>query len=210
MDLTLQNVTVTTLSGSALFAPLSFSIPSGQILTIMGPSGIGKSTLLDSISGHLSPWFRAQGKIILDGVDVTNLPAEKRNIGILFQDGILFPHLSVGDNLAFGLTPVLKGKVARRKKIDSSLAQAGLAGFYERDPDTLSGGQRIRAALLQTLLAEPKALLLDEPFSNLDVALQGEIRSFVFQHIKARNVPVILVTHDLADAQTAGGPIIQL
>jgi putative thiamine transport system ATP-binding protein len=129
---------------------------------------------------------------------------------MMFQDAVMFPHLSVGDNLAFGLAARIKGRLARRAAVEAALEQAGLAGFYARDPATLSGGQRARAALMRTLLAEPQALLLDEPFSRLDAALRAEIRSFVLGHARARGLPVLLVTHDAEDAEAAGGPVITL
>jgi putative thiamine transport system ATP-binding protein len=176
----------------------------------MGPSGVGKSTLLATIGGFLDPAFAASGRVLIDDADVTDLPAERRRIGILFQDDLLFPHLSVGGNLAFGLTEAVRGRAARRERIETALATAGLAGFAPRDPATLSGGQRARVALLRTLLAEPRALLLDEPFAKLDTTLRRDFRSFVFAHASERKLPTLLVTHDAEDAKAAGGPIITL
>ncbi|MGB7320979.1 MAG: ATP-binding cassette domain-containing protein, partial [Albidovulum sp.] len=121
-----------------------------------------------------------------------------------------FPHLSVGDNLAFGLAAQIKGRSARHAAIEKALEQAELTGFFHRDPATLSGGQRARVALMRTLLAEPCALLLDEPFSKLDPALRTDLRAFVFKHIRDRNIPVLMVTHDNDDAAAAAGPIVSL
>ncbi len=193
-------------SGAALFAPISLSIGPGQVATLMGPSGIGKSTLLDAIAGHLAPTFELTGQVRLDGRDILHLPPEARRIGLMFQDAVLFPHLSVGDNLAFGLSRRLRGRKARRGCVETALTQAGLTGLYDRDPASLSGGQRARTALMRTLLAEPAALLLDEPFSKLDTGLRSEMRQFTFEHIHARNIPALLVTHDPADMSAAGGP----
>lgn len=193
-----------------LFAPLTLRVPAGSVTTIIGASGIGKSTLIDYIGGHLSAGFEATGRVTLNGRDVTRLPAEARRIGILFQDALLFPHLSVGDNLAFGLTRSLRGRARRRAAVEAALDQAGLTGFYERDPATLSGGQRARAALMRTLLAEPQALLLDEPFSKLDPDRRADLRAFVFAHVRARAVPVLMVSHDAEDAAAAGGPVVAL
>ena len=177
----------------------------GEVLTIMGPSGSGKSTLLAALIGTLDPAFTLRGRILLDGRDVTALPTRDRRIGILFQDTLLFPHLSVAGNLAFALPRGLPDRAAR---IEAALAEAGLAGFGRRDPETLSGGERARVALLRTLLAEPKAILLDEPFSRLDADRRAQIRSFVFQTIRARGLPAVLVTHDTEDAAAAAGNVI--
>lgn len=211
MSLDLQDLSVTPRGATApLFAPLSLTVPPDQIVTVMGASGVGKSTLLDAIAGHLPHGFHLTGRVLLAGRDVTALPAEARGIGLMFQDAQLFPHLSVGDNLAFGLPARLRGRSARSAAVAEALHSAGLPGFQSRDPATLSGGQRARVALLRALLAEPKALLLDEPFSRLDAGLRAEIRSFVFDHARAQAIPVLMVSHDAADADAAGGPVITL
>ena len=184
-------------------------IKPGEITSIMGPSGSGKSTLLSFIIGTLAPDFDSRGSIVLDGVDVTDLAAERRRIGILFQDDLLFPHLSVGDNLAFGLSAAVRGP-ERTARVQDALSEIGLTDFATRDPDTLSGGQKARVALMRMLLSEPKALLLDEPFSRLDTDLRAQIRSLVFEHAKARGLPVLMVTHDDQDANAAGGQVIRL
>lgn len=211
MALVLTELCVTPQHTAApLFAALTLQVTAAEVVTVMGPSGVGKSTLLSAIAGHLPHGFRLQGRIALGGKDLTGLPSEARGIGMMFQDAVMFPHLCVGDNLAFGLTQKLHGRSQRREAVEAALETAGLAGFYARDPATLSGGQRARAALMRTLLAEPKALLLDEPFSRLDAELRAEIRSFVFDHARARGLPVLLVTHDAEDAAAAGGPVVSL
>jgi putative thiamine transport system ATP-binding protein len=187
---------------------LDAEVTPGEVLTIMGPSGSGKSTALAAIIGTLGPDFRLSGRLMLDGRDVTGLPTRARGIGLLFQDDVLFPHLSVGGNLAFALPAALRGYKARRGAIEAALAKAGLAGFADRDPGTLSGGERARVALMRTLLAEPRALLLDEPFSRLDAGLRDRIRAFVLDLIRAERIPAILVTHQADDAQAAGGHIL--
>lgn len=197
-------------SKAALFAPISLHIPAGEVACVMGPSGVGKSTLLDGIGGHLAHDFKMRGRVLLEGRDVTHLPPETRRIGLMFQDALLFPHLSLGDNLAFGLPTSLQGRAARRAAVDMALDQAGLAGLYDRDPATLSGGQRARAALMRTLLAEPLALLLDEPFSKLDPALRDEMRRFTFAHVRTRAIPALMVSHDPEDAAAAGGAVVAL
>ena len=187
---------------------LNLTVPPGTVLTIMGPSGSGKSTALAAILGTLSPSFVQQGRIALAGRDITDLPPHLRKVGLLFQDDVLFPHLSVGANLAFGIPPAIKGRQVRRALVDAALDSAGLAGFATRDPTTLSGGQRARVALMRTLLSEPCALLLDEPFSRLDTQLRSQIRDFVFERIRSTGLAAVLVTHDLEDAQAAGGPVV--
>jgi putative thiamine transport system ATP-binding protein len=209
MSLELKDVSVGPKGGKPLFAPISLHVAAGEVGTLMGPSGIGKSTLLDAIGGHLAHGFVVSGAVRLNGRDVLAQPAEARRIGVLFQDALLFPHLSVGDNLAFGLAQSVRG-AARMQAVDEALEQAGLAGFAGRDPATLSGGQRARAALMRALLAEPEALLLDEPFSRLDAELRADIRSFVFAHLRSRGIPGLMVTHDASDAEAAGGTVVQL
>ncbi|MCA0961803.1 ATP-binding cassette domain-containing protein [Salipiger bermudensis] len=196
--------------GGRVMVALDAHVAPGEVLTVMGPSGSGKSTLLAAITGALDPAFALSGRILLDGEDVTALPTERRRIGILFQDELLFPHLSVGGNLAFGLPPSLRGRAARRARIERALQEIGLEGFARRDPATLSGGQKARVALMRTLLAEPRALLLDEPFSRLDAARRGQVRELVFARAKAQRLPVLLVTHDREDAAASGGAVIEL
>ncbi|MCM2562995.1 ATP-binding cassette domain-containing protein [Lutimaribacter sp. EGI FJ00015] len=205
--LILQDLRVT-LSGKPMLR-LSAHVAPGQVVSVMGPSGAGKSTLLGAVMGTLSPPFAVSGRILLDGRDLAALPVEARQIGILFQDPLLFPHLSVGSNLAFGLPRALRG-AARRAAVEKALADVGLNGFASRDPATLSGGQKLRVALMRTLLAAPCALLLDEPFSSLDADRRAQIRSLVFERARAAGLPVLMVTHDPADAQAAGGLVIKL
>jgi len=202
--LTLDDVRIE-LAGRALIDRLTLAVAPGECVTMMGPSGCGKSTLLAYIAGTIDPVFRGSGRVAIGERDVTGLAPEDRRIGILFQDDLLFPHLSVAGNLAFALRPEVGD---RRGRIEEALAEADLAGFAERDPATLSGGQRARVALMRTLLSEPAALLLDEPFNKLDAQLRSEFRRFVFDHASHRGLPVLLVTHDDADARAAGGRVI--
>ncbi len=207
--LTLSQVEITQ-GDKHIIGPVSLTVPPGEVVTVMGPSGCGKSSLLAYICGTLAPALTGSGRVLLNGAEVTSAPPEARHIGILFQDDLLFPHLSVAGNLAFGLPPELRGRRARRKRIEAALAEADMLAFYDRDPTTLSGGQRARVALLRTLLSEPRALLLDEPFAKLDVALRARFRSFVFDHARAQGLPTLLVTHDPQDAADAGGPRLQI
>lgn len=189
---------------------LHAEIIGGTVLSVMGPSGVGKSTLLAAITGTLPPGFHMTGRVMLNGRDITDLPPQDRRIGILFQDDLLFPHLSVGGNLAFGLPPGHGNTRARRALIDAALDEIGLAGFAQRDPATLSGGQKARVALMRMLLSEPEALLLDEAFSRLDADRRAQIRDLVFERARQRDLPVLMVTHDAEDARAAGGPVVEL
>ena len=187
-----------------LFSDWSLGVPAGQVVTLMGPSGSGKSTLLQWMVGALEPAFAARGELWLGGRALHTLPTEQRRLGLLFQDDVLFPHLSVGQNLAFALPASVRGAAARREAVAQALASVELAGFEQRDPATLSGGQRARASLMRTLLAQPQALLLDEPFAKLDVALRTRFRALVFAHVAERGIPTLLVTHDPSDVPPGG------
>lgn len=203
--LRLEHISIA-LAGRELLA-VDAAIAPGEVLTVMGPSGSGKSTLLAYIAGFLDREFTASGGVWLGEHDLLGLPAEKRGIGLLFQDPLLFPHLSVGGNLRFGLSRHSKEK---HQQVSQALEQVGLAGFEARDPATLSGGQQARVALMRLLLSKPKTVLLDEPFSKLDTALRQEMRSLVFSQLHEAGLPALLVTHDHADAKAAGGPVIEL
>lgn len=148
-----------------ILADFSLQVPAGAIVTVMGVSGSGKSTLLNWLIGDLPSAFTASGELWLNGIRRDHQwPIEKRHISILFQDDLLFPHLSIGQNLAYALPARFSGRSARRKQIEQTLAEVGLAGFHDRDPATRYPAARV--SLLRALLAEPEALLLDEPFSN--------------------------------------------
>ncbi len=194
--------------GSSLIAGLSVSIANGSLRLLQGPSGCGKSTLLSVVSGTAPPSVNWSGDVLLDGLSVTSLKAEDRGIGLMFQDPLLFPHMSVGDNLAFGLAANYRRD--RRQRVETALEMSGLAGFADRDPATLSGGQAARLALMRTLLAEPKALLMDEAFSALDPDLRQSFGQFVLSQIRERNIPALLVSHDAGDASFADDDIIRL
>ena len=195
--------------GDRPLVSLDARIAPGEVLTLMGPSGVGKSTLLAYLAGFLAPAFQARGRVLLDDTDLTRLAPEARHLGLLFQDPLLFPHLSVGGNLAFGM-PREGSRRERRHRIEAALEEIGLAGLAKRDPETLSGGQRSRVALMRVLLSRPRAMLLDEPFSKLDASLRHEMRSLVFARVHRLGLPTLMVTHDAADAKAAGGPVIEL
>lgn len=187
---------------------LNEQVKGGEILTVMGPSGSGKSSLLNWLTGTLPCGFSANGEVWLNGENINNLPAHLRHIGVLYQDALLFSHLSVSGNIAFAMP---KGnKKQRLEKIEHALEQVGLKGMANRHPDNLSGGQQARVALLRMLLSEPKAILLDEPFSKLDTQLRVDTRELVFSQIREHKLPAIMVTHDHSDAEAANGKLITL
>lgn len=199
-----------------LLLSLDEQIAGGEILTIMGPSGSGKSSLLNWLTGILPNGFTATGEVWLNDKNVSHLPTHLRHIGVLYQDALLFSHLSVAGNIAFAMPQDNKNsaeklnKKQRREKIEQALEQVGLAGMENRHPDNLSGGQQARVALLRTLLSAPKAILLDEPFSKLDTQLRVDTRQLVFEQIRTHKLPAIMVTHDYSDAEAANGKVIHL
>jgi putative thiamine transport system ATP-binding protein len=194
----------------ALLSGLHLQVPAGEILTLMGPSGCGKSSVLASIAGTLASVseglqpLQLQGTVQLNGRELSHLPTHQRGVGLVFQDALLFPHMTVAENLLFAV-PVsdvrgTRSTLAQRQaRVQQALQEAELSGMGERDPSTLSGGQRARVALMRALLAEPQALLLDEPFSKLDATLRAQLRPWVFAHVRERRIPVVLVTHDEQD-----------
>lgn len=190
---------------------LSAEVAKGEVLTVMGPSGAGKSTLLQAIAGQLKAPFSIAGQIKINGVVINDIDAHLRKVGIMFQDALLFEHMTVGENIAFAMPADRQNnKQMKRDAINELLAAVDLDGIADRAVNTLSGGQQARVSLIRTLASQPEVVLLDEPFSKLDVALRGQIRSWTFSQLKARKIPAVLVTHDKDDALAAGGDIIEL
>jgi len=205
MDLGLHvNVTRLGTERDALLAPLAFSVSPGAVCTLMGPSGVGKSSLLAAIAGTLSVVSEGLRPLVFEGTITLNdrrveaLPAYQRGIGLVTQEPLLFPHLTVAENLAFGIAQP-SGKAKRAALVAQALQAADLQGYGDADPSRLSGGQRARVALMRALLAEPRALLLDEPFSKLDETLRQHIRDWFFAQVLSRQIPAVLVTHDPSD-----------
>ncbi|MEE1675509.1 ATP-binding cassette domain-containing protein [Agarivorans aestuarii] len=184
-----------------LLSNLTMSVGAGEIVTIMGPSGCGKSSLLAAIAGTLDEGFTCSGSISLAGKSLLDMPQSQRQVGILFQDDLLFPHFNVAQNLQYGL--VQSKQPQAKQVIEQALADAGMPGYQQRDIASLSGGQRARVSVLRSLLAEPKLILLDEPFSKLDKPLRKQFRQFVRDKIEELAIPAILVTHDAEDCLQA-------
>ena len=178
--------------------PVSFSLERGKSLSIMGPSGIGKTTLLKILLGFLMP---DSGKILLNGRDITYLKPQKRGMAIVTQDPLLFPHLSVEKNVAFGITPYVKDKVKRAREI---MELVRIPHLFGRMPRTLSGGEKQRVALARALFINPEILLLDEPFSSLDEELRNILRDEVLNLQKKFGFTMILVTHNKEEAYYMG------
>ena len=179
---------------------VSIDIPSGSLTALLGPSGSGKSTLLRSIAGLDQP---DSGSITIEGRDVTSVPPQKRGIGFVFQHYAAFKHLTVRDNVGFGLKIRKRGKNEINRKVDDLLDVVGLAGFQTRYAAQLSGGQRQRMALARALAVDPEVLLLDEPFGALDAKVREELRSWLRRLHNDVHVTTVLVTHDQEEAWTS-------
>lgn len=176
---------------------VDFEVPAGSLTALLGPSGSGKSTLLRAIAGLDQP---DTGTITINGVDVTHVPPQRRGIGFVFQHYAAFKHLTVRDNVAFGLKIRKRPKDEIKEKVDNLLEVVGLAGFQTRYPSQLSGGQRQRMALARALAVDPQVLLLDEPFGALDAKVREDLRAWLRRLHDEVHVTTVLVTHDQAEA----------
>ncbi len=184
---------------------IDFSIDTGEIVSIIGPSGCGKSTTLQLITGLLP---NDQGKIILLGKDISQTPVWEREIGMVFQDYALFPHLSVEENIAYSLRLKKTPRAQRKVVVGDYMEMVGLQGYQKRRTGDLSGGERQRVALARALAAEPKLLLLDEPLSALDAKLRRHLREEIRRIHAATGITTIYVTHDQEEALTISDRII--
>jgi putative thiamine transport system ATP-binding protein len=182
---------------TVLLRDLHLHIAPGTVHTLMGDSGSGKSSVLAAVCGTLDPALRWEGEIRLNGQRIDTLPTRARRVGILFQEDLLFAHMTVRENLLFAVPAGPQS--AREAQVAQALADVEMGTFLQADPATLSGGQRARVALARALLAQPQALLLDEPFSKLDASLRQRMRDLVFGLVRQRHIPALLVTHDAAD-----------
>ncbi len=172
---------------------LDLSIKKGELVALLGPSGCGKTTTMRSIAGLLNP---ASGRITLDGADITRVSANKRNVGLVFQSYALFPHLTVYENVAFGLR--LKGVSGQDldAKVSASIKSVGLASFASRKPGELSGGQQQRVAIARAIVTQPSLLLADEPTGNLDTKTSIEIMDLMTRLNREQGITIVMVTHE--------------
>lgn len=182
-------------SGAAAVNGVSFQLGKGELLALLGPSGCGKTTTLRLIAGFERT---DQGRVLLNGEEITSWQPEQRGFGLVFQDYALFPHLNVAANVGFGLHRLPRGQV--RARVEEMLELVGLGHLGKRYPHELSGGQQQRVALARTLAPAPDLVLLDEPFSNLDAAMRVQMRQEVRQLLRQTNTAAILVTHDQEEA----------
>ena len=177
--------------------PIDLEVEKGEFLSLLGPSGCGKTTTLHLIAGLLAP---SEGRLLLAGRDITDLPPPRRDMGLVFQNYALFPHKTIFDNVAFGLRMRKVPRLQIRDRVDRMLDLVGLPGVEARTPDQLSGGQRQRVALARALVIEPTILLLDEPLSNLDAVLRKRMRYELRELQRRLGITTIFVTHDQAEA----------
>lgn len=191
---------------SALQLEAGFAARAAERLVLSGPSGSGKTSLFRFIAG-LDP--EGEGEVRLEGASISGLAPEHRGLGVVFQEPIVFPHLSVIENAAFGLRMRGIGASERRATVLPWLERVGLAGRLDSDPDTLSGGEKQRLALVRAVVWKPRALLLDEPFSALDPGLRHELGRVLLDLHQRLTVPLLLVTHDLEEARRLGTRVLE-
>lgn len=184
-------------AGQVFARGIDLTVEPAEIVAILGPSGSGKSTLLGTIAGVVAP---ADGRVLVDGVDVTTTPIHRRDIGLIFQQPLLFPHLSVQDNVAYGLRRHGWSRRQARERARELLAWVDLEDYEDRATDALSGGQAQRVALARALAPRPAVLLLDEPFSALDAELRARLADDVAAMLREQGVAALHVTHDPAEA----------
>jgi ABC-type sugar transport system ATPase subunit len=196
-------------ASAPVLAAVSFALPDGGITVAVGPSGSGKSTLVALVAGLLAP---GEGRILFGGHDVTGVPPERRNVGVVFQHYALFPHLSVADNIAFGLTT--RGRRLPRQAVAARVEELGvllgLVPLLGRRPAELSGGERQRVALARALAPRPALLLLDEPLSALDAALRRQLRAQLAVLLRRLGTTVLYVTHDQEEAMMLADHLVVL
>jgi len=202
--LVLDNITFYYQKGECVLKNLSLSVDKGEILALLGESGSGKTTILKIIAGFLKP---KEGRVVIDGKDITNLPPNKRDIGIVFQNYALFPHMSVLDNIIYGLKVKRVPREEAIRRARELIDLLNLSGLENKRPSQLSGGQQQRVAIARALIIEPRILLMDEPMSNIDPKLRSKLRAEIKKILKKLGITTIYVTHDQEDAFEIGDRI---
>ncbi|MFT6792901.1 MAG: ABC-type Fe3+/spermidine/putrescine transport system ATPase subunit [Rubritalea sp.] len=206
MDTTLTASNISkSLGGKTVLDHFSLTLEESEIIALLGNSGCGKTTFLRIVAGLETP---DNGTIQISGNDITMQAAEKRNIGLVFQDFALFPHMSVKKNIVYGLHGLARSE--RKARVDEVLQLTGLEEVAEQYPHQLSGGQQQRVALARALAPKPSLVLLDEPFSNLDASRRDHLRKRVREILKESHTPAIIVTHDQADADLVADRVITM
>jgi putative spermidine/putrescine transport system ATP-binding protein len=195
--LKLENLQVAYEKGKPILNNYNLTLEQGELVSLLGPSGCGKTTTLRAVAGFIEP---VSGRIHIGGTDFSRQPPHKRNIGLVFQNYALFPHLSVFDNVAFGLKMRRTPAKAIAERVPQALGRVGMQGYEDRLPSQLSGGQQQRVALARAIVIEPDLLLLDEPLSNLDAKLRIEMRAELRRLQKDLGITMLYVTHDQAEA----------
>jgi thiamine transport system ATP-binding protein len=204
--LVVEGVSVS-LGGRPVLDDVSLAVARDESVALLGPSGVGKSTLLRIVAGLV---VADRGRVSWDGVDLTDVPAYRRGIGLVFQDAVLFPHRTVGGNVGYGLEVSGASSTMVRDEVERLLALVDLEGYAERHVDTLSGGQAQRVALARALAPHPRLLLLDEPFGALDRDLRERLGTQVRDLLRAQDIPALHVTHDDAEAERVADRVVRL
>ena len=195
-DVVLQDITHH-YESEAVLKNIDLTIPHGSLYTLLGPSGCGKTTLLRVLAGFIVP---DEGRVIIGGEDVTSLPCEKRNMGVVFQNYALFPNMTVRENIAYGLKVQRLSRTEIKERCNRYIELAGLGDYVDRHVQELSGGQQQRVAVARALAIEPQMLLLDEPMSNLDVALRVKMREEIRSIQQRTGITTLFITHDQQEA----------
>lgn len=196
-NIAISNLGVTFADGTVGLENINLTVPSGEFIALVGPSGSGKTTLLRTIAGFIEP---TAGTIELDGQDVSHVPPEMRHMGMVFQQHAVWPHMTVGENVAYPLRRAGIPRAEAQQLVETTLATVGLDGFARRKPATLSGGQRQRVALARAIVASPKLLLLDEALSALDEPLRDALRRELVALTRTNHLTTVHVTHDRKEA----------
>lgn len=206
MRLSLRGVTVA-FGDRVVLRDVGFDVPDATTTAVVGPSGSGKSTLLRVIAGLHRP---DSGTVLLDDVDVTDLPAHRRRVGMVFQDNQLFPHLNVAENVAFGLRMRHVDRTTRRRRVDELLETVGLSERADADVSTLSGGESKRVALARALAPSPGVILFDEPLTGLDASLHDRLVTELGHILSTTRTTAVLVTHDMSEAAALASAVVTL